>query len=79
MIPFGYYNMDCMEGMRKFPDNYFELAIVDPPYFAGPNNRKFYGHKVSPIGVNRVFEAVEKGYAEHGVVLREKVSESEST
>ena len=26
------YNMDCMEGMRQFPDKYFELAIVDPPY-----------------------------------------------
>lgn len=24
--------MDCMEGMKKFPDKYFELAIVDPPY-----------------------------------------------
>jgi len=26
------YNMDCMEGMEQFPDKYFELAIVDPPY-----------------------------------------------
>jgi site-specific DNA-methyltransferase (adenine-specific) len=26
------YNMDCMEGMKEFPDNYFDLAIVDPPY-----------------------------------------------
>ena len=24
--------MDCMEGMKQFPDKYFELAIVDPPY-----------------------------------------------
>lgn len=24
--------MNCMEGMKQFPDNYFELAIVDPPY-----------------------------------------------
>jgi len=31
------------------------------------------------IDCKTVFEAVEKGYAEHGVVLREKVSESEST
>ena len=29
------YNMDCMEGMRQFPDKYFELAIVDPPYGLG--------------------------------------------
>ena len=26
------YNMDCIEGMKQFPDKYFELAIVDPPY-----------------------------------------------
>ena len=24
--------MDCMEGMRRYDDNYFDLAIVDPPY-----------------------------------------------
>ena len=30
-----YYNMDCMEGMKEFPDKYFELAIVDPPYGLG--------------------------------------------
>ena len=23
------YNMDCMDGMKQFPDKYFELAIVD--------------------------------------------------
>lgn len=26
------YNMDCMEFMARFPDKYFELAVVDPPY-----------------------------------------------
>ena len=26
------YNMDCMEAMRKMPDLYFDLAVVDPPY-----------------------------------------------
>ena len=35
MLDFGYYNMDCMEGMKQFPDNYFDLAIVDPPYGDG--------------------------------------------
>lgn len=28
-------NRDCMEAMREFPDNYFDLAIVDPPYGDG--------------------------------------------
>lgn len=32
MLEPGFYNMDCMEGMREFPDKYFDLAIVDPPY-----------------------------------------------
>lgn len=29
------YCMDCMEGMKDFPDKYFDLAIVDPPYGIG--------------------------------------------
>ena len=32
MLEFGFYNMDCMQGMKEFPDKYFDLAIVDPPY-----------------------------------------------
>lgn len=26
------FNRDCMEAMKEFPDKFFELAIVDPPY-----------------------------------------------
>lgn len=29
------YNMDCMQGMKEFPDGFFDLAIVDPPYGIG--------------------------------------------
>jgi DNA modification methylase len=35
MLDFGFYNMDCLEGMKEFPDKHFDLAIVDPPYGAG--------------------------------------------
>ena len=35
MIEPGFYNMDCMDGMAQFPDKFFELAIVDPPYGVG--------------------------------------------
>ena len=28
-------NIDCIEFMRQFPDGFFELAIVDPPYGIG--------------------------------------------
>jgi len=24
--------LDCVEGMKRYADNYFDLAIVDPPY-----------------------------------------------
>lgn len=34
-----FYNMDCMDGMREFPDKYFELAIVDPPYRNSEENQ----------------------------------------
>lgn len=30
-------NCDCMDLMREYPDNHFELAIVDPPYGIGVN------------------------------------------
>lgn len=29
------FNMDCMEAMKRFPDKYFDLAVVDPPYGDG--------------------------------------------
>ena len=32
MIGPGFYNMDCMEALPQFPDKFFDLAIVDPPY-----------------------------------------------
>lgn len=32
MLDFGYYCIDCMDGMKQFPDKFFDVAIVDPPY-----------------------------------------------
>ena len=34
MLP-GFYNMDCMDAMKQFPDKFFDLAVVDPPYGIG--------------------------------------------
>ena len=34
------FNMDCMEAMKEFPDKYFDLAIVDPPYGIGESNKQ---------------------------------------
>jgi len=41
--------MDCNQGMKQFPDKYFDLAIVDPPYGIGEQGGKFRG------GVNEHF------------------------
>ena len=46
-------NCDCMEYMRRVPDKAFDLAVVDPPYFSGPERRGYYGSRVSKIGVHR--------------------------
>ncbi len=43
-------NEDCMEGMARYPDNYFDLAIVDPPYGIGQTkqgNHKGYNSRKS--------------------------------
>ena len=30
--------MDCMEGMKQYPDKYWDLAVVDPPFGIGAEN-----------------------------------------
>lgn len=45
-----------MDYLPQFPDKYFDLAVVDPPYFSGPEKRNCYGRTVSPIGVKRYYK-----------------------
>jgi len=33
------FNEDCVQGLKRFADNYFDLAIVDPPYGIDINNQ----------------------------------------
>ena len=49
---------DCMDVMRRFPDKYFDLAIVDPPYGINVTGTPGGGGKASiggakPFGKNR--------------------------
>lgn len=32
MVENGFINGDCMDYLKEYPDNYFDLAICDPPY-----------------------------------------------
>lgn len=42
----GLYNCDCLEAMREYPDKYFDLAIVDPPYGSGGGGGKAKENKI---------------------------------
>jgi len=55
------YLGDCMDAMREMPDNAFDLAITDPPYFDGPNRSGYYGKGFSSLGVPRAkhYDAIE--------------------
>lgn len=56
----GFYNVDCMEAMKEFPDKFFSIAIVDPPYgigadgFSNGNGRKNKGESTSVKVKNRL-------------------------
>ena len=54
MLDFGFYNMDCMDGMQQFPDKYFDIAIVDPPYFKDVARSNYFGKEISRTNVRRL-------------------------
>lgn len=47
------YLGDCLNFMPSVPDGFYDLAIVDPPYFDGPNKSGYYGKGYSSLGVQR--------------------------
>ncbi|MCK5607799.1 site-specific DNA-methyltransferase [Candidatus Pacearchaeota archaeon] len=44
---------DCMDYMGTCKDKQFDLAIVDPPYFSGPDKLGYYGEAISTTNVKR--------------------------
>lgn len=49
------YNCDCLPFMKDIPDNYFDLAIVDPPYGIKANHNRtgFMNHTISQNADNK--------------------------
>lgn len=43
-------NRDCMEAMKEFPDKFFELAIVDPPYNIVSQQKRGKGSRIDQTG-----------------------------
>ncbi len=52
---FSFYNSDCMRIMAQYPDNYFELAIVDPPYGIGEDGSK--NHTRGKLATSKNYKA----------------------
>ena len=46
-------NEDNMLLMARYPDNYFDLAIVDPPYFSDYGKKNYTGNDISTTGIKR--------------------------
>lgn len=53
------FNIDCMDGMKQYPDKYFELAIVDPPYGISEDGSK--NHTRSKITTSKDYKAYSSG------------------
>ena len=53
MSKINFYNIDNIEFMKTKPDNYYDLAVVDPPYGIGD---KFKGGKTGKMNFNEVVE-----------------------
>ncbi len=54
------YNIDCMEAMKKAPDNHWDLAIVDPPYGIGWDGDNLENYNNKPFEIWK--GAKPKGY-----------------
>lgn len=56
----NFYNVDCLEFMKTKPDNYYDLAIVDPPYGGndaiGLKDNKKQGKQAAKRTNYKVFE-----------------------
>jgi site-specific DNA-methyltransferase (adenine-specific) len=47
------YNCDCMELMARYPDKYFDLAVVDPPYGINVITGRSFGDPLRKDGTIR--------------------------
>ena len=44
------YNCDCMKLLKQTPDNYYSLAIVDPPYNIASQQKRGVGSRIDKSG-----------------------------
>ena len=47
------HQMDCMKLLKDTPDKFYDLAIVDPPYFSDYGKKNYTGNDISTTGIKR--------------------------
>ena len=50
------FNIDCMELMSRYPDKYFDLAVVDPPYGINVNAMNMGGRSTVKPDKNKKWD-----------------------
>lgn len=55
------YNEDCVKAMWEYPDKYFDIAIVDPPYGINAPNMKMGGTKQYEGTARRLKNRLQEG------------------
>ncbi|MEI3580622.1 MAG: hypothetical protein V8Q30_11935 [Acutalibacteraceae bacterium] len=64
------YNMDCMQGMKEFPDGFFDFAIVDPPYGIGIDGQKSAYAAIRSITGKSISGKLGQGYSPARILPR---------
>ena len=56
------HNEDCIPAMKQYPDNYFSLAICDPPYGIDIGNDDRFGKKTSKKAITHTKNYTKKDW-----------------
>jgi site-specific DNA-methyltransferase (adenine-specific) len=64
-------NENNMLLMARYPDNYFDLAIVDPPYFEDYGKSNYTGNHISTSGVKRQTKKIQHWRVPNEVYFKE--------
>lgn len=52
------YLMDCIVGMKQYPDKYFDLAVVDPPYGIGIHKMNYTQNTKGGVAKRKDYSSV---------------------
>lgn len=71
------FNTDCMDAMKRFPDKYFDLAVVDPPYGIGIGSAMCIGRggqNVHSEEIIQVYGAAKSKLTKRNFIIRSMIA-----